>query len=213
MYPDEIDVNFLKNFRKFILKWIRRGKKFVIVTGGGSVCRKYQKSASAIVDLPDEDIDWIGIHATRLNAQLLRTIFWRDANPIVCDSSGKIKNLKYSITIASGWRPGWSTDYIAIELARQFKINEVVIAGSPAFVFDKDPKIHKSAKPFDEISWKSYRNLIPSAWVPGFHSPVDPVGARLADRSGIKAIILKGTNLDNFDRLLSNKDFEGTLIS
>ena len=40
----------------------------------------------------DEDKDWIGIHATRLNAHLLRTIFRDVADPVVIDIRGKSKS-------------------------------------------------------------------------------------------------------------------------
>ena len=70
-----IQVRFLKQFRKFILKFIKQGKRFVIVAGGGSIARNYQAAASDIVKLSDEDQDWLGIHATRINAHLLRAIF------------------------------------------------------------------------------------------------------------------------------------------
>ena len=38
--PDEIDYDFLKKFKKTLLK-IEKGNKIIIVTGGGSVARKY----------------------------------------------------------------------------------------------------------------------------------------------------------------------------
>jgi hypothetical protein len=33
--------------------------------------------------LPDEDLDWLGVHATRLNAHLFRTIFRDLAHPVI----------------------------------------------------------------------------------------------------------------------------------
>lgn len=220
MHPDKIDTAFLKNFRKFILKWIRRGKKFIIIAGGGSVARDYQKAANAVIKLSNEDKDWIGIHATRLNAHLLRTIFFKEADPVVVDSRSKIKFLRskfhaprYKILIASGWRPGWSTDYISLKIADSLKIKEAIIAGSPAFVYTYDPKKHKNARPIKKLFWSEYRKLIPSKWVPGSHSPVDPIGARLAGSRRLAAIVIKGTDLKNFDNLLAGKEFRGTIIS
>lgn len=219
MHPDKIDIVFLKNFRKFILKWIRRDKKFVIVAGGGSVARDYQKAANSVIKLSNEDKDWIGIHATRLNAHLLRTIFRREANPVVVDSRSKIKTTNYKLktknyklTIASGWRPGWSTDYISLKIADSFKIKEAIIAGSPAFVYTHDPKKRKNVRPIKKLSWRDYRKLIPSKWVPGSHAPVDPIGAKLAGSRKLAAIIIKGTDIKNFDNLLAGKEFKGTII-
>ena len=212
MHPGEIDVLFLKKFRKFILKWLKRNKKFIIVAGGGSIARDYQKASSKVLRLEDEDKDWIGIHATRLNAHLLRTIFHKEADPVVLDARFKIKKLEHKITIASGWRPGWSTDYVALQLAVDFGVGEAIIAGSPPHVYTADPKKDKNAKEIKNLIWKEYRKLIPAKWKPGSHTPVDPVGARLAHRKNLASIIIKGTDLENFDELLAGKNFSGTII-
>lgn len=212
IHPAAINTKFVKYFRQFILDRVAEGKKFIIVTGGGSVAREYQKAASEIVELENEDKDYLGIHATRLNAHFLRTIFFEHANPVVIDKRFKIRSLNFPVTIASGWKPGWSTDFVALRLANDFKIPEVIIAGSPSHVYDKDPKKFSGAKPTDKISWKEYRKIIPAVWSPGAHSPVDPVGAKLADEMGLKAIIIRGTDLKNFASLLAGKYFEGTII-
>ena len=110
VHPDEINTVFLKKFKKFLEPFIKKDVQFVIVIGGGALSRRFQSAASAIVKITDEDKDWIGIHATRLHGHLLRTIFRDIADPIVMDSRKKVPRLRYPITIASGWRPGWSTD-------------------------------------------------------------------------------------------------------
>lgn len=211
IFPNEIDWRFLKKFRVFINKWVKR-KQFIIVTGGGRLSRIYQSAAEKIVSVTDEDKDWLGIHATRSNAHLLRTIFRDMADPMVIDKRYKIDKLRYPITIASGSRPGWSTDYIGIVLAEDFKIPEVIVAGKPAYVYTKDNHIHKSVKPLISLNWSDYQKLIPQKWTPGIHAPVDPVGARLAKEKGITAIIINGKNLKNFDNLLAGKDFKGSVI-
>ena len=149
---DGIDVPFLKSFRKFIVKELTSGRRIVIVAGGGKTARVYNSSAAKIVPMTDEDLDWIGIHATRLNAHLLRTIFVKEAHPVIIDhdpSPKEIEAMKKStarLFIASGWRPGWSTDYVAVKLAEKFGGREVVIAGDISHVYDKDPKKQKDAK-------------------------------------------------------------------
>jgi uridylate kinase len=221
LFPENVDIKLLKDFRSFIMGW-RKRKQFVIVIGGGRPSRIYNDIASRIVHVSDEDKDWLGIHVTRANSQLLRTIFCDVADPVVIDSEEKAKRLsirggsvfggKYPVTIGSGWRPGWSTDYVAFAIAKKLGVREVVVAGKPAYVFDKDFTKHKNAKPLAEISWKDYRKLIPSKWKPGAHAPVDPIAARLAVASKIKGIVLNGKNLKNLDKLLKGEEFRGTII-
>lgn len=206
-----IDVSFLKELRSLIKNQVKKGRKFVIVVGGGRISRVYQEAAGRIVKVTDEDKDWIGIHATRTNAQLLRTIFRELADPVVFDARHKISKLKYPVTIASGWRPGWSTDYVAVQIAVDFKISEVLVWGKPSHVFNKDPSKFRDAKPFSEISWKEYRKLIPEKWSPGAHAPVDTIAAKLADKESKKCIVI-GKSLKNCKNLLGGREFKGTVI-
>ena len=212
MYPEAIDVSFLKKFRKFILKQLQNGSRFIIVVGGGSIARVYQEAAHNVSKITDEDKDWLGIHSTRANAHLLRTIFKDVADPVIIDSRDKMKVLKYPVTISSGWRPGWSTDYISIAIAEHFKAKEAVIAGKPAHVYDKDPHKYAGAKELHDLTWKKYRKLIPAKWKPGLHSPVDPVGAELAQKKGIAAIIINGKDLSNFNKMILGEEFKGSII-
>jgi len=212
VYPESIDTQFIKNFRTLIRKFLKKKFQFVIVVGGGRLSRVFQDAAHKISRINDEDKDWIGIHATRLNAHLLRTVFRDVAEPVIFDGRHKMKKLRCPLTIASGWRPGWSTDYVAVRLAADFGAKKVIVAGKPAFVYDKDPHTFKDARAIENLSWKEYRKLIPPMWKPGLHAPVDPVAARLGEKEGIKAIIVNGKDLKNFENLLNGKEFRGTVI-
>lgn len=206
-----IQIKFLKKFRRLILKFLKKKCRFIIITGGGNICREYQNAASQIIPVSDEDKDWLGIHATRLNAHLLRTIFKKVAYPVVLDNPQKpIQNEKnYQVFIASGWRPGWSTDYIAVLLAQRFKVDKIINASNISYVHEKD----NSSKPIKEISWKNYRKLISSKWKPGLRVPFDPIATRLASKLKLKVIVTKGTDLKNLENILEDKKFKGTLIT
>ncbi len=158
--PKEIQIRFLKKFKEFILRFLKKNYRFVIVAGGGNICREYQKAAATIARVSDEDKDWIGIHATRLNAHLLRTIFKKEAYPIVLDNPLKqINGKNYNLFIGSGWRPGWSTDYDTILLAERFKADKIINATNIDYVYEKDIAKHKSAKPIKEITWDKIKNI------------------------------------------------------
>lgn len=212
MYPEDIDWQFLRRFRAFVRGFARRGTRFIIVTGGGRLARTFQEAAGKIAQVTDEDKDWLGIHATRANAHLLRTVFREVADPAVINERGKVRKPRYPVTVASGWRPGWSTDYIALRIAADLGLKEAVIAGKPDRVYDKDFTKHKDAKAYSAMSWKEYRRLVPSKWKPGLHAPVDPVGAKLAHKEGLAAIVVSGKNLKNLGTMLRGKEFTGTII-
>ena len=99
--PEEIDIDFLKGFRKLILKYVKKGMTFVLISGGGRSARHYQHAASKITKLNAEDLDWLGVHSTRLNAQLLRTIFRGIAYQRVIKDPTKPIDTKKKIIIAA----------------------------------------------------------------------------------------------------------------
>src|SRR3989344_244887 len=177
VFPEEINVSFIKQFKKLVEGLAVEGHRFVLVVGGGRLARMYQEAARKITKLSDNDKDWIGIHATRLNAQLLHAIFGDMVEPVVIDNRNRIRPLRKPVTIGSGWQPGWSTDFVTAAIAKDLKIGEFIIAGKPDYVYRKDPIKYPNAKPFDELSWKEYRKLVPKKWVPGASAPVDPIAA------------------------------------
>jgi len=211
----KIDINFLKKFRRLILDFAKKNYRFIIVVGGGKTSRIYQKAASKITKADNKDLDWIGIYATWLNAQLLKSTFGKKVCPIIVDNPlEKIKNecAEKQIIIAGGWKPGWSTDFDAVLLARRFKIKEIIDAGNIDFVYTKDLNKFKNAKPIKRLSWNDYRKLIGSRWVPGLPAPIDPIAAREAEKLKLRAFIIKGTDLKNLKNLILNRGFRGTTI-
>ena len=215
--PGDIQVEFLKKFKEFILKFLKKDFRFIIVTGGGSVARNYIKAAAEITKISNEDKDWLGIHATRINAHLIRTIFKKEAYPIVLDSPLKKINGdsgKYKLFIASGWRPGWSSDYCAVLLADRFKADKIINASNIDYAYDSDPstRLGASAKPIKEITWAKYRKIISPKWTPGMKVPFDNVASKMAQKLRINVVITRGTDLKNLEKILTNKKFRGTII-
>jgi len=211
--PKEIDVKFLRRFYFFIKKEINRGLKFIIVAGGGHTARGYQKAISKIKKVSNEDKDWLGIEATKLNALLLKTILKKGSHPIIFDKRFKIKNFgKYPIIIGSGWKPGWSTDFVTVQIAADFKIKPVILLGKPAYVYTANPDENKNAKPIEKMGWEDYFKIIPKKWSPGLHAPVDPIAAKLAQKEKIPVIIAGGKDLKNFEKILKGEKFKGTIL-
>jgi len=212
--PDKIDVNFLKKFRKLVLDFLRKGHRFIIVTGGGKICRVYQKAASKTAKVSYADLDWLGIQATKMNAYLLRGIFGKEAYPEVLDNFGEKKKLsEYKLIIACGWKPGHSTDFDAVLLAEKTGAKTIINLTNIPYVYDCDFNIYKNAKPIKEISWQGYLKIIGEKWKPGLSTPFDPIAAKLAKKLGKSAIVAKGTDIKNLKNILAGKKFKGTVIS
>lgn len=208
-----IDIKFLKKLRALIVDQLKKGNRFFLIAGGGTTARNYKSAANKIIKLRDEDKDWIGIHSTRLNAHLLRTIFFDIANPEIITNPAKPFSAKGKIIIAGGWRPGWSTDYVAATLAKKYKIKTIINLTNTDYVCDKDPKKFKDAKIIKKIDWKNFRKIVGNKWIPGLNMPFDPIASREAEQQGLEIVIMNGKNLNNLKKFLEGKKFEGTTIS
>ena len=207
-----IDAAFLKRFRAFIAKRVAKGERFVLICGGGSTARAYQKAARAVGHLSREDVDWIGIHSTRLNAHLLRTVFRKLAHATVVKNPLAPPSFREPVLIAAGWKPGWSTDYCATLLASSLGASVVLNLSDIDHVYSADPKKDPRAKPLDRIGWKAFRKLVGNRWDPGANVPFDPVAAKLAERIGLEVKMIAGRDLAAVSQALDGKTCEGTLI-
>ncbi len=213
--PNEIDTDFLAAFKQFILKRIEKGDRFILIAGGGKTCRKYQNAASHVSGIDDEEKDWIGIHSTRLNAHLLRTIFKLYANPkVIKDYETDLKTLdfKEKILVGAGWKPGFSSDYDAVLLAEKFKADSVINLSNIEYVYSEDPRLNPDAKKYENISWDEFKNIVGDKWDPGMSAPFDPIASKKASHMKLKVAIMNGKSLNNLADYMDGKKFKGTTI-
>ena len=114
--------------------------------------------------------------------------------------------------IAAGWKPGCSTDYDAVLLARNFGVKTIINLSNIEKVYTKDPNKYPDARPIDKISWQDFRKIVGDRWDPGLNTPFDPVASKIAEQLRLKVIIAKGTNLKNLEKIIEGKRFVGTRI-
>jgi uridylate kinase len=139
--PDNIDSEFLQRFKRLILGFIDDGKKFALICGGGKTARKYMTAAKEMnQDLTTEDLDWVGISCTKLNANLVKSLFKDYTNTeIIVNPTSKI-NFEKDVLIAAGWKPGCSTDYDAFLLAKNIGAKTIINLSNIDYAYDKDPR-------------------------------------------------------------------------
>jgi len=208
----KIDWKFLKNFRKLILSRINKGEKFFIISGGGSTARNYIHAADKIKKINNNDRDWLGIHATRLNAHLLRTIFSDVAQANIIKNPSYKQPLKKKVVIAGGWKPGWSTDYVATLIAQEYDIKKIINLSNIDYVFDKDPNKYPEAKKIKQIDWNSFQKIVGTKWSPGLNAPFDPIASQKANILNLEVSILNGKKIKNLEKYFNKESFVGTII-
>ena len=211
--PNKINIKFLKQFRKVILKNTKK-YKFVIVCGGGSIARKYI-SALKSRGVNETLQSFSGISATRMNARFMSYFFNQDPIKGIPVKMREIKKyLKKQDVVFCGaleYHSHQTSDSTATEIAHNFKtsfINLTDIKG----LYNKNPKKIKNAKFIPKISWKEFHKIASKEkFRPGQHFVLDQKASALILKNKILTYII-GRNLKELDNLLNNRKFTGTII-
>ncbi len=213
---EDLAAPFLIAFNDFIRNQLTHDLKlqFFLVVGGGATARTYRDAGRDVVghELTLDDLDWLGIHATRLNAHLLRTIFQDIAHPQLITDYSIIHKATNPVVVAAGWKPGWSTDYCTTLLCEDYGIKTIINLSNIPQVYDKDPNKFKDAKPKEKMTWKDFQGLVGDTWSPGMHAPFDPIAAKKAEELGVSAAIISGNDFKSITNYLNEKKFVGTII-
>jgi len=213
--PNGVDVPFLTEFHRRITAWLTEdtGRRVVLITGGGAPARVYQQAYRAIATHPQTDLqDWIGIAATRLNASLVKAVF----GPLCPDEVVTDPTAPFTWTgrvlVASGWKPGFSTDFDAVVLAERFHATTVINLSNIAQVYTDDPKKNPEARPLASVTWSEFQKIVGTEWNPGLNAPFDPVATQRASQLNLKVFVASGSDLPNLDKILRDQPFFGTVI-
>ena len=216
--PGEPDTEFLTAFIGMVKDWLKEEstRKLILVVGGGAPARVYQNAYKKITaedsNATSDQADWIGIMATRLNAQLLKASFGSLCPQDVVYDPTAIEEFSGRILVAAGWKPGFSTDNDAVLRAERFAAKTVVNLSNIEKVYTDDPRTNPDAKPLDTISWDDFRKMVGDEWTPGKNCPFDPIASKRAASNGISVICAGGKNIENIRNILDDKDFIGTKI-
>ncbi len=211
--PDEIDVNFLRAFRKVIKKNTNKCK-FVIVCGGGSVARKY---ISALREEGKSDYlqSLAGISVTRLNARFMAYFFGQDPEEGIPHDMKHVSNLlrKHDIIFCGALRyaPNQTSDATACKLAVYLGSDFINLTNVKG-LYDQNPMKFKDAKFIPSTTREKLAkivNAIPQK--PGMHGPVDHTAMKIILQNKLKVFIL-GKDARQLDNLLNGKAFIGSII-
>lgn len=218
--PEKPDTDFLCKFIAMIRNWLNEDsqRRLILVVGGGGPARIYQNAYREIVSASDgassdsSEADWIGIMATRLNAQLLKAALGDLCPQEVVYNPTTVDEFNGRILVAAGWKPGFSTDNDAVLLAERFNADTVVNLSNIEKVYTDDPRKNPDAKPIDSISWAEFRKMVGDDWTPGKNTPFDPIASKKAQDLNLTVICAAGKNIENIRSILDGKQFEGTEI-
>lgn len=214
--PDGVDVPFLRKLVTFFREYLDADaeRQLVLVIGGGSAARKGQAAARELrKNLSSAELDSIGIAATRLNAEIVRTAFDElCSTPIFTDPTDPAA-FTGRVVVGGGWKPGFSTDNVAVQAAATIGADRLINLSNIRQIYTADPKLDSTARPLEKISWDDLFGIVGEEWVPGANTPFDPVATRTAAKLGMTVIAADGRDLENLRNLLAGGPFTGTTIT
>jgi uridylate kinase len=213
--PGGVDEEYLGRFVSLVNRLLSEDgeRRFILVVGGGGPARSWQRAYKNLVPAArDDEADWIGVMATRLNAQLIKALMgdWCP-QPVVTDPS-RAGPLTGRVLVAAGWKPGFSSDYDAVVLAERFRAPLVINLSNIEQVYTDDPRRNPEAKPIQSIGWEDFIRLVGDEWTPGKNVPFDPVASRHAANIGLTVLCAAGKDLANLEKILRGEKFLGTTI-
>jgi uridylate kinase len=207
LIPSWYDERYIVRFSRFI-KTLSHSYRIGIVCGGGEICRRAVRTARRIGVSHEDSLHWIGIRATQLNAEVMRSVL-QVPTPVI-SSYRRLPSFR-RIVVGAGERPGTSSDVRAVKLALLMRAKKVYNVTNVDGVYTADPRRFRSAKLIPVLDWTTYRRMFGKVFRPGSHYPFDPVASALAMRSGIEVVIV-ASDLANLKQAITGHRFHGTTI-
>ncbi|MCW1296077.1 MAG: UMP kinase [Candidatus Parvarchaeota archaeon] len=208
--PGQVNEKFLIKFGGLLLNFLKRDYRFVVVCGGGKICRDYINAALNL-GISEKKAHILGIEVTKLNAMLLYFLLKNYAFLDFGDPR-KVKMRGRKIIISAGYKPGWNTDVDAAYICKALNCDFLINISNTIGVYDKDPRKNKDAKLIEEMRWKEFLNRFGNVKVvPGLNFIFHPLAARICARNNINVFFVS-SDIRNLRNLLNGKKFIGTRV-
>jgi uridylate kinase len=224
--------SYIKIIREVYRKAGSEKLKLLLVIGGGSTSRIYREGALKLGEDSVTDQHRIGITATWLNSEFMRSLIDDISYRRVLGVGVYAENRKEGedrianefqewlsgdipVLISGGFVTGASTDLNAILLAAKIGVDQIYKLTNIDFVYNKDPREDNHAEPIEDISWQQYLETFAREGIkhePSAHIPIDLKGAKLAKDKKVSCVFADGRNLDNFRNILLGKEITGTFL-
>jgi uridylate kinase len=181
------------------IKRISEDHQVFVVVGGGRIAREYiekARSAGAAEAFCDE----IGIAATRMNCMVLIAALWGDVFPLIPKSypEALLASRRERIIVMGGVSPGQTTDAVSALLAEYVHADRLIVATSVDGVYTADPETDRSARKIRRMTPHELVLLTNNTELKaGSRSPVDPLAAKIIERSSIPTAVVHGKVIEN----------------
>lgn len=214
--PGEADPQALIQWTEAIKEW-SQDVQVLMVVGGGDPARRaiaLARHGSTIED----DLDLVGIAATRLNGNMLLTFLKGNGIDAYHHVPRTVEEAAehagdHDVVVMGGTVPGHSTDFVAATLADAAKATRVIIVTNVDGVYTADPNKDADAKRLEHLTHEALIGIVGTTWNnAGANTVVDgPCAGFLRDHN-IEACVVSGRSLANVGKAVRGQPFDGTRI-
>ena len=211
--PDDNDDVFLKRFADMAGSLCERYQLY-LVCGGGKIAR-YYISVGRAMGLSEDQLDELGIMATRINASLVVKALGDMAVQKVPFDVLEAHRLerKGRIVVMGGTVPGHTTDAVSAMLAKEVRAARTVNGTSVDAAYTADPRKDPRAERLTRITHQQLFELVNVGLHGAGPSNVfDRLGAQIARDGGIGMCIVNGRDLKDMKAAIEGGPIKGTVV-
>ncbi|HOT06156.1 MAG: Uridylate kinase [Methanosaeta sp. PtaB.Bin039] len=208
----EQDSDGLRRYAEELRKLAKEHSVYVVV-GGGRYARTYIEKARAL-GTSETFCDMIGINISKVNAMLLMAALGEDTAAVPEDYLQAAKeSAPGKVVVMGGVAPGQTTDAVSALLAELVRADRLIVATNVDGVYTADPKVDSSAEKFDRMTpGKLVEISMMTEMKAGSKSAIDPLAAKIIERSSIPTAIVNGSDIANLRKAIFG-DHQGTEIA
>jgi uridylate kinase len=215
LVPDKPDIECIRESVEALRELRARKHDSLVVVGGGRTSRVYIDVARKF-KASDPYCDVIGIDTTRLNARLLIAALGEltEPNPAATFEAANRLALRGKIPVMGGTTSGQTTKTVAAMLASSSRSELLVFFTDVGGVYTVDPKKDPSARKFESMTAQQLVGLVSGVRMePGVKVVVDPIAAKIIERSRIRTIVLGRKEIKRLPEIVAGGSHSGTTIT
>lgn len=207
-------------------------KQFVFIIGGGKLCRNINDATTDLLDdalgsdnpLKGIAFDELGIATTKINGRYVLQWLTKELGvdlvyDDIVDYPEVAPQTDKRVVIATGYKPGVSTDYDMMLLAKAYKATKAFKISNFPVVLDVKPEEFdkekiSAYKPLPLMNWNYMLELVGREFIAGGNYPLDPPSAILGNElvKSIPEFTLFIGQKDQLNDMLSEHVFVGTIV-
>jgi uridylate kinase len=212
--PDKPNAGLIQEIAKTVQMLKSKKHDVLIVTGGGGPARMYIEAAQKL-GASHADLDKIGIDVTRLHARMIISALGdiAEPDPVTTVEAAVRAAFRNKVPVMGGTTPGQTTDAVAAMLAKASGSEVLIFFSDVDGVYTADPKRDPKAKKIERMTTRELAKQFATVKaVPGMKTIMDPVAAKLIERSKFRTLVMGAHEIKRLPKILEGADHSGTTI-